>query len=93
MPDTNVSSCVLNILGSFTNSLGLFKKLREKRLQKRRWRKNEQAEDEELRLSRSLRQGPADIQREYHRSVLTAGDQFEIGDGMFAYGNTLKIAP
>ena len=81
MPDANVSSCVLGILGSFTNSLGLHKKLREKRLQKRRFRKDKKAEHEELQLSRSLRQGPEDIQREYHKSYLTAGDQFEIGDG------------
>lgn len=82
MPDTNVSSCVLNILGSFASSLALFKKVKDKRRKKRRSRKDDRADDEELRLSRSLRQGPEDIGREYQHNVYAAGDQFAIGDGM-----------
>lgn len=84
MPDSNVSSCVLNILGSFSSSLGLYKKLRDKRRKKKRARKNEPSDGEELRLSRSLRQGPEDISQEYQQSVYVVGDQFAIGDGMLA---------
>ena len=72
---------MLNILGSFSSSLGLYKKLRERRLKKKSKRKNESIELEEQRLSRSLVQGPEDISREYQRSVYEAGDQFAIGDG------------
>ena len=82
MPDSSVSSCVLNILGSFSSSLGLYKKLREKRRRKRRSKKGDSCEEEELRLSKSLRQGPEDISQEYQRSIYAVGDQFAIGDGM-----------
>ena len=92
MSHSNVSSCVLNILGSFASSQGLYKNLKEKRRKKQQQqqqryptkRKNDIAEEkeEELRLSRSLRQGSEDIGREYQKSVYAAGDHFAIGDGM-----------
>lgn len=84
MAQTNVSSCVLSIVGSFSSGLDVFKKLREKRERKhsyRRRRCDERAEEEELKLSRSLRQGPEDIGREYAKSVYAVGDGFAIGDG------------
>lgn len=83
MPDSNVSSCVLNILGSFSSSLNLYKKLREQRRKKKRSKRNGVAEGEELRLSMSLRQGHDDITQEYQQSVYAVGDQFAIGDGTF----------
>ena len=84
MPESSVSSCVLNILGSFSSSLALHKKLRERRLKKRWVTKNAVVGEEELRLSRSLRQGPEDISQEYQKSVYAVGDHFAIGDGMFS---------
>ena len=82
MPDSSVSSCVLNILGSFTSSLGLYKKIREKRRRKKYTRRRDvAAEEQELRLSNSLRQGHEDITREYQNSVYAVGDQFAVGDG------------
>lgn len=94
MAQTNVSSCVLSIVASFSSGLDVFKKLREKRKRKRSSsrsghgkRKGRQCdakavEEEEARLSRSLRQGPEDIGREYAQSVYAVGDGFAIGDGM-----------
>lgn len=84
MPDSNVSSCVLNILGSFSSSLGLYKKLSEKRRKLKRRKKHDKAEEEqEQRLARSLRQGSEDISQEYHKDVHTVGDPFAIGDGKY----------
>lgn len=91
MANTNVSNSVLSILGSFSSGLDVFKRLREKRRRKhsgrghgRRKRGNGKvdAEEEEMRLSRSLRQGPEDIGREYARSVYAVGEGFGVGDGM-----------
>lgn len=82
MAQSNVSSCVLSIVASFTSGLDVFKKfkeLREKR--KRRPRKNASLDDEEVRLARSLRQGPEDIGREYQRSISAVGEHFAQGDG------------
>lgn len=82
MPDLNVASCVLNILGSFQSSQGLYQRLREKR-RKQKWSKrNDTAGREELRLSSSLRQGHDDIMLEYQQSLGAMGDHFAIGDGM-----------
>lgn len=100
MPDCNVSSCVLNILGSFSSSLGLYKRLKEKRTRLRRAKKSDKAEsEEEQRLTRSLRQGPEHISQEYHNNFCSAGDSFAIGDGMSSFhppshleqGQTLTI--
>lgn len=82
MAQTNVSSCVISIIASYTSGLDVFKKFRESRKsRKRRSKKNASVDDEELRLARSLRQGPEDIGREYQRSIQFAGDQFAHGDG------------
>lgn len=45
-------------------------------------RRNRNVELEEQRLSKSLRQGPDDIGREYQKNALAAGPQFDIGDGI-----------
>ncbi|KAK3720662.1 hypothetical protein LTR37_003712 [Vermiconidia calcicola] len=82
MAHSNVASCVLSIVGSFANGLDVFKKLRDKRRRKRRPKKADNVEEQELRLSRSLRQGPEDIGREYQRSLYAAGYDYEMGDAI-----------
>ena len=81
MAQSNVSSCVLSIVASFTSGLDVFKKFRELRNKKRKSRKNASLDDEEVRLARSLRQGPEDIGREYSRSITAIGDHFAQGNG------------
>ena len=92
MPDSSVSSCVLNILSSFSNSLDLVTKLRENRCKRRMIkRRNRDVELEEERLSKSLKRGPDEIGREYQKNVFAAGPQFDIGDGMRPAQVTIKI--
>lgn len=81
MAYTNVASCVISIVGSFSNGLDVFKRLRDKRRGRKRSKRTDAVDEKELRLSRSLRQGQEDIGREYQRSVYGAGQDFEIGDG------------
>lgn len=86
MAHTDVSSCVLSIVGSFASGLDVFKKLREKKKRRRRSRRDgrecdARVEEEEMRLSRSLRQGPEDIGREYARNLYAVGNGFGVGDG------------
>ncbi|KAK0826256.1 hypothetical protein LTR03_017236 [Friedmanniomyces endolithicus] len=81
MAQTNVSSCVLSIVASYSSGLDIFKQLREKRSRKKqRSRTTAQLGEAEVRLARSLRQGPEDIGREYLKSVQAAGDWFAVGD-------------
>ncbi|KAK5716783.1 hypothetical protein LTR15_009675 [Elasticomyces elasticus] len=80
MAQTNVSSCVLSIVASFSSGLDVFKQFREKRKRKQRSKSNDSLNAGELRLARSLRQGQEDIGREYLQNVQTAGDQFAVGD-------------
>ncbi|KAK5126258.1 hypothetical protein LTR85_010493 [Meristemomyces frigidus] len=82
MAHTNVSSCVLSIVASFSSGLDVFKKLRERRRRKRRSKSGEKGDEDELCLTKSLRQGPEDIGREYQRSVQAAGDYFAVGDAI-----------
>ncbi|EME40388.1 hypothetical protein DOTSEDRAFT_75004 [Dothistroma septosporum NZE10] len=83
MAQTNVSSCVLSIIASFTSGVDVFKKFREsqKRTEGRR-KKSGVDEEEEVRLTRSLRMGSKEIGREYQRSVYAAGEHFAQGDGI-----------
>lgn len=81
MAQSNVSSCVLSIVASFASGLDVFKKFRELRGKKRKSRKNASLDDEEVRLAKSLRQGPEDIGREYQRSIISVGEHFAQGDG------------
>ncbi|KAK5129764.1 hypothetical protein LTR08_002830 [Meristemomyces frigidus] len=81
MAHTNVSGCVLSIVTSFSSGLDVFKQLREKRTRRKHSRMTQQQpDDEELHLTKSLRQGPEDIGREYQRSIHAAGDYFAVGD-------------
>ncbi|KAK0860054.1 hypothetical protein LTR87_017423 [Friedmanniomyces endolithicus] len=81
MAQTNVSSCVLSIVASYSSGLDVFKQLREKRSwKKQRSRATAQLGEAEVRLARSLRQGPEDIGREYLKSVQAAGEWFAVGD-------------
>ena len=82
MAHSNVASCVLSIVGSFSNGIDVFKKLRDKRRSKKKPKRNDFPEIEELRLSRSLRQGQEDIGREYQNNIFAVGDHFAVGDGM-----------
>ncbi|KAK5710360.1 hypothetical protein LTR17_018957 [Elasticomyces elasticus] len=80
MAQTNVSSCVLSIVASFSSGLDVFKQFREKRRRKQRSKSNDKLDAGELRLARSLRQGQEDIGREYLQNVQIAGDYFAVGD-------------
>ncbi|KAK1817457.1 hypothetical protein LTR12_008098 [Friedmanniomyces endolithicus] len=81
MAQTNVSSCVLSIVASYSSGLDIFKQLREKRSRKKqRSKATAQLGEAEVRLARSLRQGPEAIGREYLKSVQAAGEGFAVGD-------------
>ncbi|KAK4556359.1 hypothetical protein LTR86_006503 [Recurvomyces mirabilis] len=82
MAHTNVSSCVLSIIASFSSGLDVFKKLHDKRKRKKRSSSKipAQLNDEEVRLVRSLRRGPEDIGREYLLRSQRSGEYFAVGD-------------
>ncbi|KAK3677225.1 hypothetical protein LTR78_002763 [Recurvomyces mirabilis] len=82
MAHTNVSSCVLSIIASFSSGLDVFKKLHDKRKRKKRSSSKipAQLNDEEVRLVRSLRRGPEDIGREYILQSQRSGKYFAVGD-------------
>ncbi|KAK6443704.1 hypothetical protein LTR95_000531 [Oleoguttula sp. CCFEE 5521] len=84
MADTSVSSSILAIIGSFASGLDVFKKLREKRRHRRRRVKpDQQIDSSEIRLSRSLRQGPEDIGREYQSYAQSlVGERVAAGDAI-----------
>ncbi|KAF2717259.1 hypothetical protein K431DRAFT_288708 [Polychaeton citri CBS 116435] len=82
MAQANVSSSVLSIVASFTSGLDIFKRLRERRRRRKRTKASDKIDEDELRLSKSLRQGPEDIGREYQRSTYRVGEQFGIGDSI-----------
>ncbi|KAF2429545.1 hypothetical protein EJ08DRAFT_698261 [Tothia fuscella] len=76
-------SSVLHIVSAFTRSLDIFKNLRERRREKKSskiGRSHGEHSGDELRLSKSLRQGPVDIQQEYEKHYKTVGDRYAIGD-------------
>lgn len=83
MAQSDVSSCVLSIITSFTSGLDVFKKFRELGKSKGGDRKRQRStrDQEEQHLVRSLRKGPEDIDREYQRSIAAVGDGFACGDG------------
>ncbi|KAK5113544.1 hypothetical protein LTR62_003413 [Meristemomyces frigidus] len=80
MAQTNVSSCVLSIIASFSSGLDVFKTLRGKRKRGKRSKTLAQLDQEEVRLVRSLRRGPEEIEREYLVRSQGVGDRFAVGD-------------
>jgi len=80
-------SCVVSLVAAFTSALDVFKKLRERRREKKTKSRHTKAQKalqeksgEELRLSKSLRRGPVDIQNEYERHYQAKGERFAVGD-------------
>lgn len=86
--EANVSGCVSNLIQAFTNSLDVFKRLRERRRKRKHSKQQSAAEKarqysgDELQLSNSLRRGPQDIQDVYEKCYGRAGERFAKGDGM-----------
>ena len=76
MTAQSTDGCVLALIGSFTNGLDVFKKLRKRR-------KKIDADDAESRLTRSLQRGPIDICHEYDRNHAVQGEVFRRGDGNY----------
>lgn len=85
MSQTNVSSCVLSIVASFTSGLDVLKRLSKHGHSKRLKRSHNASLENEVRLRRSLQQGPEEIGREYQRGLHAAGNQQE----HFARGDSL----
>ncbi|KAF2204095.1 hypothetical protein GQ43DRAFT_469359 [Delitschia confertaspora ATCC 74209] len=83
-PSTSVSSCVSSILEAFSNSLDIFKRLRE-RHRNRKGRKSgkkggSSASTAETQLNDSLSKAPEDIRQEYSRNYDKSGERFAKGD-------------
>lgn len=82
---------VLHIVQAFTRSLDILRERRRKKKSAKISRGKAGLGDssgDELRLSKSLRQGPVDIQREYERHYKDKGDSYAIGDGKLPYLTT-----
>lgn len=85
MASTTTDS-VYNIISAFTDSLDRLRNLREKRRKKKGTKLHRtkaqggEHNGSELRLSRSLRESPVDIQKEYERHYRSNGDRYAIGD-------------
>jgi hypothetical protein len=83
---------VTGIIDAFRASLQHFRNYRERKrkarksgersTQQKRLKNNQDDSNvDELLLSRSLRQGAIDVQREYDRHYRTYGDRYAVGDG------------
>ena len=83
MAHANVSNGVLTIIASFSNGLDVLKKLRRSRKTSTQRSKNQKRNDDDaLRLSRSLRNGPEDIGREYQAGSMRCDSElYAVGDG------------
>ena len=81
-------SCVFSLVTAFTSGLDVFKKFRGRKHKKKSKRAQVQAAaslektGEELRLSKSLRRGTADIRGEYEKHYSGYGERFAVGDRM-----------
>ena len=86
-------SSVLSIVSAFTRCLDNFKNLREKKRKKRKQHRTSSRDNsgDELRLSKSLRQGPVDVQREYERHYRSNGDRYAIGDRKCLIASLKKV--
>lgn len=83
MAHANVSNGVLTIIASFSNGLDVLKRLRRSRKTSAQRSKKQRRNDEDaLRLSRSLRNGPEEIGREYQAgSMRCDSEMYAMGDG------------
>ena len=92
MQTTN--SCVVSLIDAFASGLEVFKKVRERRRGTRKTRRGraqtalQEKSGDELRLSRSLRKGPVDIQNEYERHYRVKGERYAVGDCMFSFSSS-----
>lgn len=79
-------SCVVSLIAAFTSGLDVFKKLRERKREKKSKKARAQTlalqgkSGEELVLSKSLRRGSADIHGEYEKHYRGYGERFAVGD-------------
>ncbi|KAM0710431.1 hypothetical protein Q7P35_002793 [Cladosporium inversicolor] len=82
MAHANVSNGVLTIIASFSNGLDVLKKLRRSRKTGTQQSRKKKRDDEDaLRLSRSLRNGPEDIGREYQAGSMRCDSElYAVGD-------------
>ena len=83
MAHANVSNGVLTIIASFSNGLDVLKKLRRSRKTGTQQSRRKKRDDEDaLRLSCSLRNGPEDIGREYQAGSMRCDSElYAVGDG------------
>lgn len=84
MAPANVSSSILTIITSFANGLEVLQKLKNSKRKGAVWSQaSKRNQDDELRLSRSLRRGMHDIGREYQEASRHCdGERFAVGDGI-----------
>ena len=87
MAHANVSNGVLTIIASFSNGLDVLKKLRRSRKTGTQQSRRKKRDDEDaLRLSRSLRNGPEEIGREYQAGSMRCDSElYAMGDGKLKY--------
>jgi hypothetical protein len=87
MAHVNVSNGVLTIIASFSNGLDVLKKLRRSRkTSTQQSKRNKRNEEDALRLSRSLRNGPEEIGREYQSGSMRCDSElYAMGDGKLKY--------
>jgi hypothetical protein len=83
MAHANVSNGVLTIIASFSNGLDVLKKLRRSRKTSSQQSRRKKRDDEDaLRLSHSLRNGPEEIGREYQAGSMRCDSElYAMGDG------------
>ncbi|KAF2018410.1 hypothetical protein BU24DRAFT_170444 [Aaosphaeria arxii CBS 175.79] len=85
--DAEVSNCVSGLIRAFTDSLNVFKKLRETRRKRKEKRQSKDSQNEvvsraETQLSKSLRRGPKDIEQTYNLGYSQVGNRFAKGDAI-----------
>jgi hypothetical protein len=75
MARTTTDSSVAALINAFVSAFDVFKKLK-----RRRSKKGDRLQDEEARLSKSLRRAPGDLRVEYERNQALQGERFREGD-------------
>lgn len=87
MANQSTDTSLFALIGAFSSGLDVFKKLKKRR----RKQVQQQPEDEELRLRRSLQKGPLDLQSEYNRNYAVQGDKYREGDCMSVQSLLLSV--